>query len=135
MEPSKNLENFLKLVSDEPSSWLADAEWRKENSQWLERSAKIAIAVLRKLRHNKENNLTPSSQKELADSMAISPQYVNKIVKGQENLTLETISKLETALGIKILSFHSNEQENDSPIAAYPMTSIEISTASEPDKA
>jgi len=35
--------------------------------------------------------------------MGVSPQYVSKIVKGQENLTLETIDKKELALNVKIL--------------------------------
>jgi plasmid maintenance system antidote protein VapI len=35
--------------------------------------------------------------------MQVSPQHINKIVKGQENLTLETITNLELALGIKII--------------------------------
>ena len=43
------------------------------------------------------------SQKELAERMGVSPQQVSKIVKGQENLTLETISKIEMVLGITII--------------------------------
>jgi plasmid maintenance system antidote protein VapI len=35
--------------------------------------------------------------------MNISPQQISKIVKGQENMTLETISNLEIALGIQII--------------------------------
>jgi plasmid maintenance system antidote protein VapI len=41
-------------------------------------------------------------QKELAEAMDVSPQQVSKIVKGKQNLKLETISKLEAALGIKL---------------------------------
>ena len=35
------------------------------------------------------------SQTELAHKMGCSQQYVSKILKGQENLSLETISKTE----------------------------------------
>jgi len=49
----------------------------------------------------KELNWT---QAKLADEMKVSPQYVNKIVKGRENLTLETIALLETALGISLIT-------------------------------
>jgi len=35
--------------------------------------------------------------------MGVSRQQVSKIVKGQENLTFETVSKLENALGITII--------------------------------
>ena len=36
--------------------------------------------------------------------MNVTPQYVNNIVKGRENLTLETIAKLEKALGIELMT-------------------------------
>lgn len=42
--------------------------------------------------------------------MDVSPQYVNKIVKGKENLSLETIAKIEEALGISLISVERNFQ-------------------------
>jgi transcriptional regulator with XRE-family HTH domain len=86
-----------KLVSDKKSGWLQKAEWRRANQVWLDISAKIAVKVLRTIR---AKNIT---QLQLAELMSVSPQQVNKIVKGQENLTLETISKLETALNIALV--------------------------------
>jgi hypothetical protein len=35
--------------------------------------------------------------------MGCSPQYVNKLLKGSENLTLETICKMEKVLQIKLI--------------------------------
>lgn len=35
--------------------------------------------------------------------MGVSPQQISKIVKGNENLTLETIVKLEKCLGAKLI--------------------------------
>jgi ribosome-binding protein aMBF1 (putative translation factor) len=90
-------EKLSKLTSDQPSDWKAKAQYRRENREWLKKSATIAIKVLDAL---KEQNL---SQKELAERMNVSPQQINKIVKGMENLTLETITNLELALGIKII--------------------------------
>ena len=49
-------------------------------------------------------------QKELALRMDVSPQYVSKIVKGKENLSLETIWKIEEALGITLISVNRNAQ-------------------------
>ena len=43
------------------------------------------------------------SQKQLSELMGCSQQYVSKVLKGQENLSLETISKIEGCLGIQIL--------------------------------
>jgi transcriptional regulator with XRE-family HTH domain len=88
---------LARLASDQPSEWKAKAQYRRENREWLRKSAAIAVRVLDALK------LQHLSQKELAERMNISPQQISKIVKGQENLTLETISNLENALGIQIL--------------------------------
>jgi ribosome-binding protein aMBF1 (putative translation factor) len=95
-------EKLSTLVSDQPSDWKAKAKYRRDNRDWLKKSAAIAIRVLDAL---KAQNL---SQKELAERMSISPQQISKIVKGQENLTLETISNLEIALGIQIVGENVN---------------------------
>ena len=90
-------DKLLKVSSDQASDWKAKAKYRRENREWLKKFALIAVRVLDAL---KAQGL---SQKKLADRMSVSPQQINKIVKGQENLTLETISKLEIVLGIKII--------------------------------
>ena len=64
----------------------------------MRRSHAIAFEVLEAL---DEKKLT---QKKLAAIMNVTPQYVNNIVKGRENLTLETIAKLEKALGIELMT-------------------------------
>ncbi|MDD5911754.1 MAG: helix-turn-helix transcriptional regulator [Bacteroidales bacterium] len=47
---------------------------------------------------------TPSRWREYAEwRMNNSQQYVSKVLKGQENLSLETMSKIEACLGIQIL--------------------------------
>ena len=91
-------QKIVAIASKEPSGWLKDAQWRTENRAWLKHSQAIALRILRTLR---AKNV---SQKELAEKIGVSPQQVNKIVKGRENLTLETIAKLETALGIVLLT-------------------------------
>jgi ribosome-binding protein aMBF1 (putative translation factor) len=90
-------EQLSQLASEQPSEWKAKAQFRRDNREWLKKSAAIALTVLDAL---KTQDL---SQKELAERMNISPQQISKIVKGQENLTLETISKLEIALGVQII--------------------------------
>ena len=44
------------------------------------------------------------SQKQLAERMNCSQQYISKILKGKENLSLETLTKIENALDIQILT-------------------------------
>lgn len=91
-------EKLSKIAADKPSSWKEKARYRSENKEWLKKSAAIAIMVLEAL---KAQMLT---QRDLAEKMNVSPQQINKIVKGQENLTLETITNLELALGIHIIA-------------------------------
>ena len=43
------------------------------------------------------------TQKQLAERMNCSQQYVSKILKGCENLSLETVAKIELALGITVM--------------------------------
>jgi ribosome-binding protein aMBF1 (putative translation factor) len=94
---NKIKEKLSGLSTGNASCWKEKARYRKDNRDWLNKSAAIAVSVLSTLR---SRGLT---QKDLAERMGVSPQQVNKIVKGQENLTLETISKLESILGIDII--------------------------------
>jgi ribosome-binding protein aMBF1 (putative translation factor) len=96
-------EKLSKLASDQPSNWKEKAKFRRENREWLRKSAAIAVRVLGAL---KAQGL---SQKELAERMNISPQQISKIVKGHENLTLETITNLEIALDIQIIDGEANQ--------------------------
>jgi plasmid maintenance system antidote protein VapI len=93
----------LKQQSLKDDGWLQDATYRQENESWLDLSFAIAAKVLETLR---AKNL---SQKELAERMGLSPQYINKVVKGSENLTIETITRLEKALGVKLISISNFE--------------------------
>lgn len=79
------------------TNWKERVEWRRENKYWLDHSRRIALAVL-----NRMDELG-MSQRELADCMGCSAQYVSKLLKGQENLTLETIAKLELILNKPLL--------------------------------
>jgi ribosome-binding protein aMBF1 (putative translation factor) len=99
-------EKLSTLASDQPSDWKAKAKYRRDNREWLKKSAAIAVQVLDAL---KAQNI---SQKELAERMNVSPQQISKIAKGQENLTLETISNLEIALGLQIIGDKANHSRN-----------------------
>ena len=79
------------------SKWRANAEARMASEAWVDRSTRIALNVLEILRQK------GMSKQELAERMHVSAQYISKIVKGRENLTLETIWKLESALEVKML--------------------------------
>mgnify|MGYP002624157762 FL=1 len=82
--------------SPTPSRWREQAEWRMQNKSWLRHSQRIAVKMLEKM---DELGMT---QKQLAELMGCSQQYVSKVLKGQENLSLETMSKIEDCLHISI---------------------------------
>lgn len=94
-----NLDKKLKkVISIEKSNWQVKAKWRAENQYWLKHSRTIAIKINKALREQK------ITQKKLAGLLNVSPQRANKIVKGQENLTLKTIAKIEKVLSIQLLN-------------------------------
>lgn len=79
------------------TDWREKADWRRKNHRWLRYSGFIALAVMRRLEEMK------MSQKQLAEKLNCSPQYVSKLLKGSENLTLETISRLEETLKLDLV--------------------------------
>ena len=93
----ENLDKLRKKAQPRSEEAKGRARWRRENREWLRMSQSIALQVLDYL-HN-----AGLTQKELAERMGVSPAYIAKLVKGSENLSLETICKLHEALGIKLV--------------------------------
>jgi len=108
MENTK-LDKFKKLVSQEKSGWLDKAKWRKENEEWLDISFKIAVKVMSALKANKATGTFPKNQKELAEALDCTPQYVSKLLKGQEKLGIDTITKVGKIIGVKLLEVPKEE--------------------------
>ena len=102
------------------TNWREKAEWRRANRRWLKYSGHIAITVMNRLEE------LGMSQKELAQKMNCSPQYISKLLKGSENLTLETISKLEEFLDLDLVRsalsyvYGYRYRENDIHMVAEP---------------
>lgn len=70
---------------------------------WIERSTAIAKRIIAALKAKK------MMQKDLAGILGVKPQQVSKILKGNINLTLETISRLENALDVSLLEVPSQK--------------------------
>lgn len=92
-------DKIKQIATNAPSKWKENAEYRK-NNKWLRYSSQIARRILAAIQEDKD-----LTQSKLAQSVNVSPQQISKIVKGHENLTLETIYKLSQALGIELISF------------------------------
>lgn len=87
----------MKNQSDTAGKWREEAEYRRRNARWLLYSAMIALRVKARM---EEIGMT---QVMLAEKLGCTQQHVSMLLKGKNNLTLETISKFEEALDFDII--------------------------------
>ena len=99
MTQQETIKRLERYQSTTLSNWRKEAEARRQakSEGWLQYSRKIAVKIALAM---KKQNLTRA---DVAERMGCSPQYVSRLLKGEENLSLETISKLENALQESIL--------------------------------
>ncbi|WP_223583088.1 transcriptional regulator [Sphingobacterium sp. GVS05A] len=93
-----NKEKFLALVSKEETKTVERATARLANKRYSKLSNLIAFEILERL------DELGWKQKDLAERMEVSPQQVNKWVKGNENFTLETLVVLSEVLGVELIA-------------------------------
>lgn len=91
------IEKLTEHSGGTPSKWRENAEWRVANKDWLRYSQRIAMMMLDKM------EVLGLTQKSVAERMGCSQQYISRVLKGRENLSIETISKIENALELEIL--------------------------------
>lgn len=94
---NKTIEYLSSHQSDTPSHWRENAQWRRDNDDWLRYAQFITLQVMKRM---DEQGVT---QKQLAERIGCSQQYVSNLLKGSTNMTLETIARLEKALNIDIV--------------------------------
>ena len=92
MENNTKKRRFRKV-----SSWMADAARSIDNEEEIIAVKKIVLKVLRYMETNH------ISQKELADILGVSPQYINKFLHGQDDIKVSTAFRYGRILGIKLL--------------------------------
>lgn len=83
------------------SSWSKAAGYRRKNRKWLKYSSNIARRILAAI----DDREDLKNQTDLAKLLKVTPQQISKIVQGRENLTLETIANLSSALETELISF------------------------------
>lgn len=93
-----NIIKFNKLISNEKSNWVQDANFRNDNRYWLLISKKVAVKILRGIR---EQNI---SKELLSDKTDIPMEILDTMLKGQYNYSIEEIGRIEKALNINILN-------------------------------
>lgn len=96
---SANKEAFMKLVTVDPEGqerFWNKLKWRLDNRYWLNKTVKIAIKILREIR------IMKITKEDLAIVSDISIERMTEIVKGQADMTLSEIARIENVLNIKL---------------------------------
>jgi transcriptional regulator with XRE-family HTH domain len=118
------IENFETLVNPVKSGWHEKVKERVENKAWKDKAFDIALKLIRYARENK------ITQVRLAEMMNVTPQYINKVFQGKENLTLESICKFETILKITLIEVSiSRIEKYDVRISNIELTPFLFDTA------
>lgn len=84
------------------SAWIDEYNFRKENAHWLQYTNRIAAKICIALRKNK------MTKQQLANKLCIELDTMNRIVKGRENMTVQTICEIEQILGVKLINVATN---------------------------
>jgi plasmid maintenance system antidote protein VapI len=99
-----NIKRLKEVARPASAEELKDAEYRKQNYGWLQKSALIALDIHTYLR---KNNI---SKQEFAKMLDVTPAQVTKLLSGKENLGLKTISKIESVLQMDLVAIPNYEQ-------------------------
>ncbi len=92
---SKALKFLESHQSEQPSHFVEEATWRKENASWLRWSRQLALTLIA---YMQDKGL---KRAELAQRLGVTPQYVSKLLSGTENLSFKSIANIEDRLGIQ----------------------------------
>lgn len=105
-----NVEKLKQMSRPMTDKEKKDIEFRKDNREWLAISERLALKLRRILRTE------GIPQNELAVRMGVTPAQVTKILSGKENLGLNTISKIENAIGHSLIEV---TMEDCNPVVEY----------------
>lgn len=96
------------LIIPAPNKLLQNAQWRKANREWLRESKRIALEILLKLDEK------DWKQKDLAVAINVTPQYINKLLRGNEKFPFEVLCKIQNILDFPLLAGFQAKQEKKS---------------------
>lgn len=91
-----DLQKINAAAKQDPDYW-KEARKRSITRSTQQRSLKIAFLVLDFLEE------TGMTRKALAERMDTSPQQLGRMLKGKTNFTFDTIARLESATGLKLI--------------------------------
>lgn len=86
-------------------SKVQEVKIQQDKRDWAQYSQRIATVMSKRML---ELGLT---QQMLAEKMECTQQYISNLLKGKKNMSLETICKIENALGVEIINgLNENER-------------------------
>lgn len=102
------------------TTWISKSKFEIENEEELLACRRIILKIVRYMKDNK------MTQKDLAEKLNISPQYINKLLHGQElDLKISTVLRYGRILGLKLIVLPEDEP-------ATPQVTINYYTISAP---
>lgn len=75
----------------------------KHSEPWMDVSSQIAEIVVNNLISNYKRGHYPRTHRDLSNLTGLTPTYLEKILKGKENLSMGVIVSLEIVLDIKLI--------------------------------
>lgn len=85
-------------------TWISKSKVEIENEEELLACRRIILRIVRYMKDNK------MSQKDLARKLNVSPQYINKLLHGQDlDLKITTVLRYGRILGIKLIALPEDE--------------------------
>ena len=80
------------------TTWISKSKSEIENEEELLACRRIILKIVRYMKDNKMN------QKDLAEKLNVSPQYINKLLHGQDiDLKITTALRYGRILGVKLI--------------------------------
>lgn len=95
---SRTIDFLKEHESSVPSKFQENAEWRRENREWLKWSRNVALSLVDYMEINGIN------RNGLAERLGVTPQYVSKMLSGKVNFSFKSIAEIESKLNIRLLS-------------------------------
>ena len=104
-------------------TWVSKSNVEVENGEELLACRRIILKIVRYMKDNK------MSQKDLADKLNVSPQYINKLLHGQDlDLKVTTVMRYGRILGLKLIMLPEDEPATNH-ISIYYTTSAPFNEA------
>lgn len=109
-------------------NWISKSKFEIENEEELLACRKIILKIVR---YMKDNNM---NQRDLAKKLGVSPQYINKLLHGQDlDLKITTVLRYGRILGIKLIVLPEDEPDtHQGTIQYYQFTTNIKSIAKRP---